>query len=60
MFFLINRYLLRAKIDYNAFKLKYGLGKSIHFKKTESNGNKKESKPRSPKPVPGISVQTLR
>ena len=57
---LINRYLTRAKIDYNALKVKYGLGKTIHFKETESNGNKKESKPRSPKPVPGISVETLR
>ena len=57
---LINRYLTRAKIDYNALKVKYGLGKTIHFKETGSNGNKKESKPRSPKPVPGISVETLR
>ena len=57
---LINRYLTRAKIDYNALKVKYGLGKTIRFKETESNGNKKESKSRSPKPVPGISVETLR
>ena len=57
---LINRYLTRAKIDYNSLKVKYGLGKTIRFKETESNGNKKESKSRSPKPVPGISVETLR
>jgi len=57
---LINRYLTRAKIDYNSLKVKYGLGKTIRFKETESNGNKKESKPRSPKPVPGVSVETLR
>ena len=57
---LINRYLTRANIDYNALKVKYGLGKTIRFKETESNGNKKESKSRSPKPVPGISVETLR
>ena len=57
---LINRYLTRAKIDYNALKVKYGLGKTIHFKETGSHGNKKESKPGSPKPVPGISVETLR
>jgi len=57
---LINRYLTRAKIDYNALKVKYGLGKTIRFKETGSNGNKKESKPGSPKPVPGISVETLR
>jgi len=57
---LINRYLPRAKIDYNALKVKYGLGKTIHFKETGSNGNKKESKPRSPKPVPGVSIETLR
>ena len=57
---LINRYLTRAKIDYNALKVKYGLGKTIRFKEPESNGNKKESKPRSPKPVPGVSIETLR
>jgi len=57
---LINRYLTRAKIDYNALKVRYGLGKTIRFKETDSNGNKKESKPGSPKPVPGISVETLR
>ena len=57
---LINRYLTRAKIDYNSLKVKYGLGKTIRLKETESNGNKKESKSRSPKPVPGISVETLR
>ena len=57
---LINRYLTRAKIGYNALKVKYGLGKTIHFKETESNGNKKESKPRPPKPVPGVSIETLR
>jgi len=57
---LINRYLTRAKIDYSALKVKYGLGKTIRFKETESNGNKKESKPRSPKPVPGVSIETLR
>jgi len=57
---LINRYLTRAKIDYNALKVRYGLGKTIRFKETDSNGNKKESKPGFPKPVPGISVETLR
>ena len=57
---LINRYLTRAKIDYNRLKVKYGLGKTINFKETGSNGNKKESKPRSSKSVPGISVETLR
>ena len=57
---LINRYLTRAKIDYNALKVRYGLGKTIRFKETDSNGNKKESKPRFPKSVPGISVETLR
>jgi predicted Zn-dependent protease len=57
---LINRYLTRAKIDYNALKLKYGLGETIRFKKTELNSNKKGSKPESSKSTPGISVQTLR
>jgi predicted Zn-dependent protease len=57
---LINRYLTRAKLDYSALKVRYGLGKTIHFKETESTISKKKSKPRSPKPVPGISVETLR
>jgi metalloendopeptidase OMA1, mitochondrial len=57
---LINRYLTRAKLDYNALKVRYGLGKTIRFKETESTISKKKSKPRSPKPVPGISVETLR
>ena len=50
---LINRYLTPAKIDYNTLKVKYGLGKTIRFKETES-------KPRPPKPVPGVSIETLR
>ncbi|HIF03761.1 MAG TPA: M48 family peptidase [Nitrospinaceae bacterium] len=57
---LINRYLTRAKLDYSALKVRYGLGKTIHFKETASTISKKKSKPRSPKPVPGISVETLR
>jgi metalloendopeptidase OMA1, mitochondrial len=57
---LINRYLTRAKLDYNALKVRYGLGKTIRFNETESTISKKESKPRPPKPVPGISVETLR
>ena len=57
---LINRYLTRAKIDYNALKVRYGLGKTIRFRETDSNGNKKESMPEFPKPIPGISVETLR
>ena len=57
---LINRYLTRAKLDYSALKVRYGLGKTIRFKETESTISKKKSKPRSPKPVPGISVETLR
>ena len=48
---LINRYLTRAKIDYNTLKVRHGLGETIRFKKT---------KPESPKPIPGISVETLR
>jgi len=57
---LINRYLTRANIDYNALKVRYGLGKTIRFKEMEFNGNKKESKPRFPKSIPGISIETLR
>ena len=56
---LINRYLTRAKIDYNALKVKYGLGKTIKLKEKESNNDKKKSNPQSPKPVPGISIETL-
>ncbi|MBT6295113.1 MAG: M48 family metallopeptidase [Nitrospina sp.] len=57
---LINRYLTRAKLDYSALKVRYGLGKTIQFKETESTISKKKSKPRSLKPVPGISVETLK
>jgi metalloendopeptidase OMA1, mitochondrial len=57
---LLNRYLTRAKIDYNAQKVKYGLGKTIRFKETKSNSKKKEFKSRHPKPVPGVSIETLR
>jgi len=57
---LINRYLTRAKIDYNTQKVKYGLGTTIRLKETKSNLNKNESKPVTPKPIPGISVETLR
>jgi len=51
----INRYLTRARIDYNTLKIKYGLGKTIHFKET---GN--ESTPKSPKPIPGVTIETLK
>jgi len=57
---LINRYLTRAKLDYSALKVRYGLGNTIRFKETESTISKKKSKPRSLKPVPGISVETLK
>ena len=57
---LINRYLTRAKIDYNILKVRYGLGATIRLKETKSNHNKKESKPAPLKPIPGISVETLR
>ena len=56
---LINRYLTRAKIDYNTLKVKYGLGKTIHFKEAESDDDKSKSTPESPKPIPGVSVETL-
>jgi len=55
----INRYMTRAKIDYNALKVKHGLGKTIRLKKNESNDNEKEPKQESPKPIPGMSVETL-
>ena len=55
----INRYMTRAKIDYNALKVKHGLGKTIRLKKTKSNDNEKEPKQESPKPIPGMSVETL-
>ncbi|SVC88609.1 uncharacterized protein METZ01_LOCUS341463, partial [marine metagenome] len=51
---LINRYLTRAKIDYNTLKVKYGLGKTIHFKEAESDNDKSKSTPESPKPIPGV------
>jgi predicted Zn-dependent protease len=57
---LINRYLTRAKIDYNTLKVKHGLGATIDLKETKPNHNKKKSKPEPPKPIPGISVETLR
>jgi hypothetical protein len=57
---LINRYLTRAKLNYNALKVRYGLGKTIRFNETESTSNKKESKFQPPKSVPGISAETLR
>ena len=50
---LINRYLTRAKIDYNTLKVRYGLGATIRLKETKS-------KLAPPKPIPGISVETLR
>ena len=37
---MINRYLTRAKIDYNTVKIKYGLGKTIYFKKSEQISKK--------------------
>ena len=56
---LINRYLTRAKIDYNTLKVKYGLGKTIHLKEVESDDDKNELAPESPKPIPRVSVETL-
>ena len=56
---LINRYLTRSKIDYNSLKVKYGLGKTIHFEEAESHDDENQSIPEFPKPVPDISVETL-
>ena len=56
---LINRYLTRSKIDYNSLKVKYGLGKTIHFEEAESHDDENQSIPESPKPIPDISVETL-
>ena len=56
---LINRYLTRSKIDYNSLKVKYGLGKTIHFEEAESHDDENQSIPESPKPVPDIPVETL-
>lgn len=49
---LINRYLTRANIDYNAVKIKHGLGKSIHLKKDELS-------PKPQKAIPRVSIETL-
>ena len=56
---LINRYLARAQIDYNTSKVKYGLGKTIHYREAVPDNDKNESTPKSPKPVPDISIETL-
>jgi predicted Zn-dependent protease len=53
---LINRYLTRANIDYNAVKIKHGLGKSIHLEKEELSPKPQKAIPR----VPGVSIKTLK
>ena len=45
-------YLSRAKYTYQNLKVKYGLGEN--FKINETNNN-----PDRPKPIPGVSVETL-
>ena len=56
---LIKKYLTRAKIDYHSLKVKYGLGKTLKLMDSESHGGKNHSIPKSPKAIPGISVETL-
>jgi len=55
----INRYLTRAKIDYNMLKVKYGLGETLNIKEAEPNDDEKESEPKHPQAIPGVSVETL-
>lgn len=56
---LIKKYLTRAKIDYSSLKVKYGLGKTLKLMDSESHDDKNHSIPKSPKAIPGISVETL-
>ena len=50
---LIGRYLPIATLNYNRLKVKYGLGQTLDFKEDDS------ASPDRPRPVPGISVETL-
>ena len=56
---LIKKYLTRAKIDYSSLKVKYGLGKTLKLMGNESHDDTNQSIPKSPKAIPGISVETL-
>jgi len=56
---LINRYLTRAKIDYNTLKIKYGLGQKIQLEGAKSDSNKNEATPKLPEPIRGLSIETL-
>jgi len=56
---LLNRYLTRAKIDYNTLKIKYGLGKTIQLKEIAPDIDKNESALPSPRPIPSVSIETL-
>ena len=55
----INRYLTRAKIDYSTQKVKYGSGQIIPFKEAVPDNNKNKSAPKSSKPIPDLSIETL-
>ena len=56
---LINRYLTRAKIDYNTLKIKYGLGENIQLEGVKPDNDKNKTTPESPKPILGVSTETL-
>ena len=48
----LRRYLSRAKYRYQNLKVKYGLGETFNLKETKKI-------PGKPKPIPGVSVETL-
>ena len=48
----LRRYLSRAKYSYQNLKVKYGLGETFNLKETKKFSDK-------PKPIPGVSVETL-
>ena len=48
----LRRYLPRAKYSYQNLKVKYGLGETFYLKETKNFPDK-------PKPIPGVSVETL-
>ena len=45
-------YLSRAKYSYQNLKVKYGRGENFNLKETKNT-------PERPKPIPGVSVETL-
>ncbi|KMP10914.1 peptidase M48 family protein [Candidatus Nitromaritima sp. SCGC AAA799-C22] len=55
----LGRYLPTANLKYSRLKVKYGLGQTLDHKEPAEPEDQEDEEPARPRPVPGVSVETL-